>query len=211
MSDRYINRAESDLGQYAQSLTLAREKFLSADFDEMAQRAGAKFTGACIESVFLGRTCIVSCSDAVMYYKGSDRPVSGTEQVIILQNLLYASGAPLTEKLVTLRELPKGGVSVYTTFKKRALDVLGEAFGKEPQKMLCAAEKLGGDPVKLADAAVKIHVLPRIPVIYSIWAADDEFPAEANILFDSSCTEYLPSVEDIAVAASFGVYAMADI
>jgi hypothetical protein len=41
------------------------------------------------------------------------------------------------------------------------------------------------------DAAVRFRVLPRIDVLIVLWAVDDEFPARATILFDSTIAEHL--------------------
>jgi len=37
-----------------------------------------------------------------------------------------------------------------------------------------------------------------VPLTFVLWRCDEEFPASASILFDSSITDYLP-VEDIIV------------
>ena len=50
-------------------------------------------------------------------------------------------------------------------------------------------------------------MLPLVPVTCVVWAGDEEIPPSATILFDDSITSYLP-VEDIVLAASYGVYAL---
>jgi len=47
--------------------------------------------------------------------------------------------------------------------------------------------------VKLADAAVRLHPFPRIPVVVTLWLEDAEFPARADILLDSTCDLQLPT------------------
>jgi hypothetical protein len=48
-------------------------------------------------------------------------------------------------------------------------------------------------------------VLPGVPLQLILWAADDEFPAEANILFDKNIGQiFLP--EDVAWLAGMVVY-----
>jgi hypothetical protein len=44
--------------------------------------------------------------------------------------------------------------------------------------------------------AATIKAFPRVPLTVVLWKGDEEFPAAASILFDSSITDYLP-VEDI--------------
>ena len=61
-----------------------------------------------------------------------------------------------------------------------------------------AAKLLNGFEVKYKDASMEIPALPKIPLTYIIWGGDDEIQASANILFDSSASQYLPT-EDLAV------------
>ena len=42
------------------------------------------------------------------------------------------------------------------------------------------------------------QVLPRVRVATILYTQDDEFPADANVLFDASLRHYLP-IEDAAV------------
>jgi Domain of unknown function (DUF3786) len=60
-----------------------------------------------------------------------------------------------------------------------------------------AALSMGADTVPLGDAAYCFAVLPRLPVTVVVWATDEEFPAEASVLFDESAGHYLPT-EDLA-------------
>ena len=64
-------------------------------------------------------------------------------------------------------------------------------------------EKLGIGFAKYGDTAVTMNVLPRIPVTYVIWEGDEEFPANATVLFDATAQYYLPT-EDLVVAAAAG-------
>lgn len=206
--EMYSNRAVDELGQYAPSLDIAREKFISADKKAIAESSGAVYLpdrGA-VRSIFLGRPCLAAVSDGAVTYEETGSPLTGTEQIIVLQNLTHCTGRALSGELVTMRELPRGGMSIAQTFKRRALDHLEAAFGAHPEKLLTAPAKIPCEAAKHADAAVRMLVLPRLPVIYAVWGGDDEFPASSAILFDKTAPDCLPSVEDVAIAASFGVY-----
>jgi len=105
------------------------------------------------------------------------------------------SGDPGT--LVGFANVPSG-MFYLDAFRRRAHLPLAGMFGRQPALLLEAGALLGGEPVALGDAAVKLIVLPRIPVTAVVHAADEELPAEAKLLFAASITSHL-CAEDIAV------------
>ena len=64
---------------------------------------------------------------------------------------------------------------------------------------------MNGRAIEPGDAGFEFNILPRVPLQLVLYAADEEFPAEANILFDSTIGEIL-SPEDIAWLAGMLVY-----
>ncbi len=119
------------------------------------------------------------------------------DKLLILHYLTRARGTPLSNKLITYKELPEGTV-YFPTFAKRAIRPLVDNFGKEPGLLINTAAKLGGRQVDYGDVAVTISAFSRVPVTLVLWRGDEEFPPEGNILFDSTISDYLPT-EDISV------------
>jgi hypothetical protein len=99
-------------------------------------------------------------------------------------------------KLVKFKDLP-GGTSYEQAFIQRAIQPIADYFGKNPKKLIQAAKKLGGKDLDFADASFEIDALKGIPLRYILWGSD-EFEASANILYDQSASNYLPT-EDLAV------------
>ena len=52
---------------------------------------------------------------------------------------------------------------------------------------------LDGTPLEMGDAAFAFDVMPRVSLAVVWWAGDDEFPANATVLFDSASSRYLPT------------------
>jgi hypothetical protein len=111
---------------------------------------------------------------------------------------------PPTGNWVSYREIPDAAF-YYGAFLKRAVDPLKKVFGEALEGFERAARHLGGRSVEAGDAAFELWVLPRVPIRLILHAGDEEFPAEATILFDRSVGAIL-SAEDIAWLAGMTVY-----
>jgi hypothetical protein len=57
---------------------------------------------------------------------------------------------------------------------------------------------LKGESLSFGDASFLFRMLPRLWLAVVLYLADDEFPANANVLFDAAASHYLPT-EDLAV------------
>jgi hypothetical protein len=130
--------------------------------------------------------------------------ISLPEQILILHYLLHASGEPLSGRTIDFREVPEGGF-YWSAFVSRAKKPLLETFGHDLKLYLKVAVSLGGQPQPLGDAAASFLAFPRVPITHVFWGGDEEFPSEANILFDETIPRYFPT-EDIAALAGASVY-----
>jgi hypothetical protein len=63
---------------------------------------------------------------------------------------------------------------------------LVERYGRDLDGFRQATEKLGGEPLDMADAAVRLKPFPRVHLYYLLWEADNEFPARMSVLFERS-------------------------
>ena len=70
-----------------------------------------------------------------------------------------------------------------------------------------AAAALGGQAIAAGDAGFELRVFPQVAVQFILWEGDEEFGAEANILFNPGIQGRL-SPEDIAWLAGMVVYRM---
>jgi hypothetical protein len=111
----------------------------------------------------------------------------------------YAEAIPTAEihQLVSFEQLA-GGRAYYSAFKRRAVNQIERVFGSNPQTLYKAGKLLDAIGLDYGDYSVKIYALPLIPVIIVLWSGDAEFPPSANILFDSSISQYL-STEQTAM------------
>ena len=114
----------------------------------------------------------------------------------LLSHYAQANPVPLTGNLVKFKDLP-GGYAYEGAFNKRAINPISDFFGEKPEPLRQAGKLLGGSELSFGDVSVQITALKSIPLTYILWSAN-EFAASANILYDSSACNYLPT-EDLAV------------
>jgi len=121
----------------------------------------------------------------------ADGPAGYEAKLVCVQYLLVAQDRPLSGQTVLATTLPYGdfffrGPHPMPTARIEA------AFGEDTVSFAAAAEALGGRPVDMGDAAFEFPALPRLPITIVLWTADDEFPARAQFLFDSTAHLHLP-------------------
>ncbi len=110
---------------------------------------------------------------------------------VALWYLVLAKDIALTGRHVKPESL-RGGQIFYRGTHQLPLAALAGRWGSDPEGFVARGIALGGRRVQFGDAAIELHPAPRIPVTLILWAEDDEFPARADLLFDSSVDHQLP-------------------
>jgi hypothetical protein len=134
----------------------------------------------------------------------NEKEIPIQEQVLILHYLMAPVMPSSTHHWIAYREIPGAGF-YFGAFVKRAVDPLKKVFGENIAGFKRAAQKLHPQEIDNGDAGFEFRILPAVPLQLILWAADDEFPAEANILFDKNIGQIL-SPEDVAWLAGMVVY-----
>jgi hypothetical protein len=187
---------------YGLALKLAAEKLRgSENVENVCKRSESDCvvsgSGLSVRVNYLNRVYQVSWPEIEISSTGTREPVELRDKILILDYLNTAKGTPLTGAAIAFQELPEIS-NYYPTFVKRAVQPLIDAFGNRPQLLFEAANQFGGQKTSYGDASVNITAFKRVPISYVVWKGDEEFPANANILFDKTIHDYLPN-EDIIV------------
>jgi hypothetical protein len=196
------------IDDFKNTLEIAREEFRRKDPRSMALNSGATFLpagkGGSLELPFLNRLITITWPDGEVIASEGSKELSLQEQGLIMHYLIQASGAPFTETWITFREVPAGEF-YYSAFVKRAKEPLVQTFGQRPELLLELGLQMGGSRRSEGDVSLSFMVFPRVPVCLVLWAGDDEFPPDGNLLFDASIAKSL-SAEDVAVLSGMVVY-----
>jgi hypothetical protein len=110
-----------------------------------------------------------------------------------LSILWYLTGAkdiPLSGRLVQPSHL-RGGQIFFRGTHILPLDELASRYGRDTEGFLKRGEQLGGIRHSHGDASIELFPFPRVPAVLILWTEDEEFPARADLLFDSTCEYHL--------------------
>jgi hypothetical protein len=118
--------------------------------------------------------------------------------------LLCPKDTLLSGEWISEKDLP-GGSTFFRGPHRIPTDLISKRFNNDLQNFKNRCEQLGGTPIKMADAAFCFSITPDIPVAVLYWVGDEDFPAEAKILYDRSIIELLTL--DILFALAVGVCA----
>lgn len=193
-----VSHREED---YLKALDIARAVFLSSDIKERCRIAGAEWKpseeGGTLYLPYFHITCQITIPRLEFSLTENQESINLSNQILILHYLNGVKDIPFENKLISFKEIPSGEF-YYPAFARRSIEPLLKTFSAKLQAFKSIAEGLGGKPVEIGDAGIKISVFPRVPITLVLWFADAEFPPDLQILFDASITEFL-STEDIAV------------
>jgi hypothetical protein len=137
---------------------------------------------------------------------GRPRGLSAKDFVTVL--LLHylrkkLAGLPqLTGSWISFKEL-EGGELYYPAFRKRSIDIVVKKYSADVTGIFSVLGKFpAAKKIAQGDAAILVEAFEGVPLQVIMWGADEEFAADATILFDRNISGIF-STEDIAVLAGF--------
>jgi hypothetical protein len=190
---------------YQQARDLAAEHLATEPLETIAHRSGFEAIAAdALKVSFLNRIYRVSYPEFIFTDEVDPRAEIPLQEQVLILHYLEKCKPKLNGKWIAYREIPGAGF-YFGAFFKRAVEPLKNVFGNNAKAFRHAAGKLNAVSIQTGSHGFEFRVMPFAPVQLILWEGDDEFPAEANILFDDSVGSYL-SPEDAAWLASLTVY-----
>jgi hypothetical protein len=190
------------LGNFNLDVTLkkALDEYQSKKPLEMAWKTGADFQGDRFKMDFMGAPVELTYPEGILSEQKGGKELGLIERILVLHYLSFAGGSPILNQKITFKELPGGSIYI-EPFSNRCLRPFIAMFGDDLTSFQRAAEKCGGIKESFGDISFCFYPFPKIPVTFVLWAGDEEFPANGNIILDASAGDYLPT-EDYAFLCS---------
>lgn len=165
--------------------------------EEIVERSGCTLTeNGQYQLDFMGRAYAI---DQLFVVRRAD---TGDEapafiQSIILMYLATADGTPPFEHWISFHELPDGQF-YEQAFRGYSGEELVRGLNGDLAAFQHASLKLHGEPIGLGDAAFVFRILPRLRFVAVMYAGDEDFPAQARVLFEATAPHYL-STDGLAI------------
>ena len=179
---------------YREALRRAFDALAGREPEDIARECGGRARGGAVEVECLGDALEVDLGRREVRTARLGSPKSAGGDAAVPDRL----AAVVARYVMLARELPaEAGPEIgfadwpdarnYTgPFRGRALGALLGAFGRDPAGFVRAAERLGAERVETGApgaVACRLRVFPRATVTVILHPADDEFPADGQMLF----------------------------
>ncbi len=186
-----------------------RQRFLTMDQEEICGKLPEiKKTEEKLALWHYGREFAVDRGDGKIRAVSDNRTVDVMPRLNIYTLFWYAKkDAVLSGRWVPFREL-RNASPFGNAFQKGVLESLAATFSGHEELLESAVGKLRG--VRLSASGFRLPAFSCMPVRLNFWDADDEFPAQANLLFDSSATDF-NHVESVVTIATEALYQLANV
>ena len=172
-----------------------------ADRAAVAERSGATIDQAgTLHMEFLRREYVIDHADWTVKRADDGTAPPSLTQSLILTYLYQSDGMPPVDRWMGFRELPNG-LFYAQAFQGYTGAVLVRDLRGDVAAFKQASEKLHGAPLAIGSAGYVFSVLPRIKLAVIMWAGDDEFPAQAQVLFQETASHYLMT-DGLAIVGS---------
>jgi hypothetical protein len=184
----------------------AQAKLCEIDRALVAERSGATIDPqGNLRVEFLRREYVIDRTEWAVKRVADDAAPPSLMQSLILTYLYMSDGTPPIDRWLGFRELPNGlfyaqafqGYAGATLV--RELDGNVELFRQASEKLQGATFALGA--LTIGDAGYVFQALPHLKLAVVMWAGDDEFPSQAQVLFQESAPHYLVT-EGLAIVGS---------
>jgi hypothetical protein len=169
-----------------------RAELQARDPREIAFRCGMEFQNGVLRCKFYGDSYMITLPEFQVSKGATQTPCGLNRSSMFYYYMLTADGSPIVGKWIAFRDLP-GGMFYHQAYQGYSGDRLAKAIDNRTQVFERAARSLSGIKLDLGDAAFAFDALPRVRVAAVYYAADEDFPASANVLFDAAASHYLPT------------------
>lgn len=169
-----------------------REIFRKMDHEELITRFGLENDQEALYILYYNERYRLDRKSGMLVLAADPERELSFNTVMSVYNLFYYSkpGAKVCGEFVPFR-LVKRASPFDAAFHRTVIQPLARRFDGHADSLKKACEALNGKPVLQGDVGYVIPAFDCIPVTMVFWDGDEEFEAQANLLFDADITDFL--------------------
>ena len=195
---------ENRQSNYDQVIENWRLKFLEMDQEELIRKFQLEADEEFLYIIYFSKRFRIDRKNGFITEDGKS---PGFDTVMNIFNTFYYSAAhPVASgNLVAFRQVKR----VYpfeAAYRRTIIFRLQELFAGKTEELRKACEALGGTLLPQGDVGYVLPVFPFLNIAVLFWDKDEEFEAQANMLFDSEITEFMHEENVVCVAADAVYY-----
>lgn len=195
---------ENRQSNYDQVIENWRLKFLEMDQEELIRKFQLVADEEFLYIIYFSKRFRIDRKNGFITEDGKS---PGFDTVMNIYNTFYYSAAhPVASgNLVAFRQVKR----VYpfeAAYRRTIISRLQELFAGKTEELRKACEVLGGTLLPQGDVGYVLPVFPFLNIAVLFWDKDEEFEAQANMLFDSEITEFMHEENVVCVAADAVYY-----
>ena len=179
-----------------------RQKFLAMDHESLAERFHLDIDASHLYLTYFSLPYSIDRRAAhIVRLDRPDAPIGFDTEMNFFNMFHYAVEHPVPSgDLVPFRNVKR----VYpfeAAYMRTIIHPFEQRFTGHVPELRRALEALRARPLPYGDAGGALEILPGLELAVTFWDADDEFPAQANMLFDSNITDYMHEENVVCVAS----------
>ena len=195
---------ENRQSNYDQVIENWRLKFLEMDQEELIRKFQLEADEEFLYIIYFSKRFRIDRKNGFITEDGKS---PGFDTVMNIYNTFYYSAAhPVASgNLVAFRQVKR----VYpfeAAYRRTIIFRLQELFAGKTEELRKACEALGGTLLPQGDVGYVLPVFPFLNIAVLFWDKDEEFEAQANMLFDSEVSEFMHEENVVCVAADAVYY-----
>lgn len=190
--EKYADTPEKEANRYVALCDVWREKYLQLDREELKERFHLKSDAESHYITYFHQQYRIDQSTGMIFLQSDPERELGFDTVMAVYHLFYYAKpyAKVSGVFVPFREV-KRAAPFDAAFKRGVLGTAARDFEGRLEELHRACRALGGQPLKQGDAGYQINAFDCMPLQMLFWDGDEEFPAQANVLFDADITDFL--------------------
>ncbi|MDY4969359.1 MAG: DUF3786 domain-containing protein [Lachnospiraceae bacterium] len=193
MRESYItHRDGKPVDNYEMTCEKWRKIYLEMDQEELIKRFDLECDDQASYIVYYNEKYRVDRKNGMITLVNDPEKRISFNTLMSIYNLFYYSRpwAKVRGEFVPFRQV-KRAAPFDPAFKRMVLDLLADTFSGHCELLEKACQALGGRPIRQGDVGYEIKAFDCVPVTVVFWDGDEEFKAQANILFDADITDFI--------------------